>query len=365
MEMTSAGFRTWRRSVETWLRLAAWPDEEAVLHIRLLCVPDLQCALDARFTTEQWEALGPKDALDAISKLVLRTANQAVKWSEFFNACQVPGESVGVYMTRCAQEALDCGFQCPDCSSDLSEYMLMRKVMVGLRDPALKQEVFRKCDLFKDADGLRSFCSTFEAAQRDAAKFARESCVAGADVTADDVTEVEEPLVAASRQPARSAKHSYRNPPTDHQPNAAARQCYNCGERHSADKASCPAYTRKCGACGKRGHFKKMCRSARTQETGKLVSSVIIGAATLNPEPILQVMVQPEASGVTRKVTAVADTGAQVCVADPSLMASLGLRPAQLQRRTDIRDLAKIPLTSLGATRCRISFSGRSTVQEV
>ena len=111
MEMTPAGFRTWRLSVEAWLRLAAWPDQEAVLHIQLLCVPDLQCALDARFDTGQWEALEPKATLDAIEKLVLQTANQAVRWSDFFSTYQAPGESVGVYMTRCAQGARECGFQ--------------------------------------------------------------------------------------------------------------------------------------------------------------------------------------------------------------------------------------------------------------
>ena len=82
--MTSAGFRSWRRSVESWLRLAGWPDREAVLHIRLLCVPKLQCALDARFDSGQWEALTPKEALDAIGKLVLQASNQAVKWCDFF-----------------------------------------------------------------------------------------------------------------------------------------------------------------------------------------------------------------------------------------------------------------------------------------
>ena len=34
-------------------------------------------------------------------------------------------------MTRCAQEAADCGFQYPRCDGDLTEYMLLRKVMVG------------------------------------------------------------------------------------------------------------------------------------------------------------------------------------------------------------------------------------------
>lgn len=47
-------------------------------------------------------------------------------------------------MTRCAEEAVDCGFKYSDCCSDLYEYMLMRKVIVGLHDSALKQEVFRR-----------------------------------------------------------------------------------------------------------------------------------------------------------------------------------------------------------------------------
>ncbi|XP_076063459.1 uncharacterized protein LOC143038319 [Oratosquilla oratoria] len=365
MEMTPAGFRTWRRSVQTWLRLAAWPDQEAVLHVRLLCVPDLQCALDARFSSEQWEALNPTSALDAIERLVLQSTNQAVKWTDFFSTCQAPGESVGIYMTRCAQEARECGFRCPDCDSDLSEYMLLRKVMVGLHDPALKQDVFRRCDSFKDMDDLRGYCSTYEAAQRDAAKFTREHAVAGTDIATSDISEDEEPLVAAYRQPSHPAKTAHRRSPADAPPKTGAKHCPNCGEKHGHEKTSCPAFSRKCGACGKRGHFRRVCRSSRTQEASKLVSGVIIGSATLSPEPVLQVCVGPLASKVGIKVTAVADTGAQVCVAGPAMMTSLGLKPAQLQRRAGIRDLAKIPITSLGATPCRIGIHGRSTVQDV
>lgn len=96
VEMTSASFRSWRRSVESWLRLAKWPDQEAVLHIRLLCVPALQCTLDARYDTGQWEALTPKEALDAIGKIVQHSTNQAVKWFDFFNARQA-GVSQSVF----------------------------------------------------------------------------------------------------------------------------------------------------------------------------------------------------------------------------------------------------------------------------
>ena len=97
LEMSSAGFRTWRRSVEAWLSLSRWPDQEAVLHIRLLCAADLQRALDVKFTTFQWQAMSAKGALDAIGKIVLRASNQAVRWSDFFSVCQASGEPVGAF----------------------------------------------------------------------------------------------------------------------------------------------------------------------------------------------------------------------------------------------------------------------------
>lgn len=95
------------------------------------------------------------------------------------------------------------------------------------------------------------------------------------------------------------------------------------------------------------------------------MSSLTVGSVTLSPEPVLQVLVGPQTGGVTLKVTAVADTGPQVCVARPTLKVLLGLKPAQLKRRAGIRALAKIPLTSLGTALCRIIISGRSTIQEV
>ncbi|KAK8373485.1 hypothetical protein O3P69_018661 [Scylla paramamosain] len=113
------------------------------------------------------------------------------------------------------------------------------------------------------------------------------------------------------------------------------------------------------------GHFKRRCRSSGKREAGKAVNNVTVGAAGIAPEPLLQVQLVPQVGGQACTTTAVADTGAQVCVAGPALMSSLGLRPALLQRRAGLRDLAKIPLASLGAAPCHISLPGRSTLQEV
>ncbi|MPC59160.1 hypothetical protein E2C01_053175 [Portunus trituberculatus] len=124
---------------------------------------------------------------------MLQTVNQVESWSDFFSTCQAPGKS-----------AHECGFLYPDYHSDLSEYILMRKVMVGLHNSALKQEVFCRSP-----------------AQR--SKLTGQRAVAEADVAADDVTEEEEPLVAALHQPAHPAKFGHYNPPADIPPNMGAR----------------------------------------------------------------------------------------------------------------------------------------------
>ena len=69
-----------------------------------------------------------------------------------------------------------------------------------------------------------------------------------------------------------------------------------------------------------------MCWSSKKQE--KAINSVTVGGTTLLPEPLLQVSMASQLGGVELAVTALADTGAQVCVAGPALMLSLvsGLR---------------------------------------
>ncbi|KAK7086952.1 hypothetical protein SK128_000843, partial [Halocaridina rubra] len=47
VEMSSAIFRIWRLSIETWVFHNTWSDLEAVMHIRPNCMPALQQALDS------------------------------------------------------------------------------------------------------------------------------------------------------------------------------------------------------------------------------------------------------------------------------------------------------------------------------
>ena len=64
-------------------------------------------------------------------------------------------------------------------------------------------------------------------------------------------------------------------------------------------------------------------------------------------------------------VVAIADTGAQVCVAGPSLLSSLRMRPATLQRASGLRDVANLPLKCLGSAPCSIALGNHTTEQDI
>ncbi|KAK8381431.1 hypothetical protein O3P69_018484 [Scylla paramamosain] len=263
LDMSAADFRTWRRSLEDWIELNAVGDGDAARYIQLLCAPELQKVLDARYPKAQWDATSAAEAL----------------------------ESVG---------------------------------------------------------SLRSYCVAFEAAQRDAHGFPpnRHPGAAASD-TLSGATSDDDVIAAAGPRKARN------------------RPCGYCGERHQPGKASCPAANATCRACGKLGHFQAVCKGERKPARKSTVASAVVATAKVTRQPQLQILVSRPEGGPQHPTTAIADTGAQVCVAGPTLLRILGLSPRQMQERAGLRDLAGINLPTLGATTCHFSIPGRSTQRDV
>ena len=113
------------------------------------------------------------------------------------------------YFQRCFAEAVECEFKCPTCDNDLSEYMLLRKVMVGLSNPVLKREIFQGYSSYNSVEVLRNKCMLFEAAVRDAGVLCRTSgqavvgTAAEAAAVGDDVTGESEVAAARPGHPSR------------------------------------------------------------------------------------------------------------------------------------------------------------------
>ncbi|KAK8378978.1 hypothetical protein O3P69_009604 [Scylla paramamosain] len=147
-----------------------------------------------------------------------------------------------------------------------------------------------------------------------------------------------------------------------------SRTCWNCGTSHAPDRASCPAREAVCVACRKKGHFKRCCRSSKrphgTASANAVSGSVTTAGANVSRQPTIEVKVAL-GKGAKHRTAAVADTGAQVCVAGAALLSSLNIQPTQLQGRAGLRDVADLPLRCLGSCRCDIYLGGHATQQEV
>ena len=344
-----------------WLQICRWPVHEAVHHIRLHCVPELQRALDARFSDSQWSILSTEEALSAIEKLVLRASNRAAQWYEFFNLAQGLDESISDFFLRCNQKALDCEFECPNCSVDLTEYFLLRKVMVSLSDVKLKGHIFQSCDKIRSVDALRATCSAFQAARQNlGGEEKRFNVSLAAGTVAERTLEREEGSGSSNDVTVGRVQHS----------GMTNTSCGNCGGRHAPGKGLCPAKALTCHFCKKVGHLKRYCRSARkkgnSDEAAGLITSGAVTIANVgnSNQPSIQVLVMHGGREVPCK--AVPDTGAQVCVAGVELRSCLGV-PALLQRQAGIglRDVANLQLKCVGAAMVTISHKGLSTRQKV
>ncbi|MPC22052.1 hypothetical protein E2C01_015058 [Portunus trituberculatus] len=330
LDMTPAAFRSWKWSMDCWLLLCKWPRHEAVHHVRLLCAPPL-------FTFDQWSALTQQEALDAISNLVLSSSSQAVQWAEIFSVSQGQDESVSDYFIRGTQNVNDCAFECPQCSLNLSEYLLLKKLVVGIRNTGLKQQVYQACDSIGSVDALRAMCCAYEAARQHTTGVScwREGSRAAGTVWAEK-DEHQTPDATATASGKTQSSHT----------------CWNCGTSHTPDRPSCPAREAVCIACHKRGHFKNCCRSSKrphgTTSANTVSGSVTTAGANVSRQSTIEVTVALGKGG-KHCTAAVADTGAQVCVAGAALLSSLYIQSMQLQGRAGLRDVADLPLQCLGS----------------
>ena len=341
---------------------------DAVMHVRLMCATDLQSALDARLTVQQWMSLSLDGMLDEIESLVTSSTNQAVLWDVFFSGHQTPGESMKEYFNKCLQQAIDCKFSCPNCTGDLSEYILVRKIMVGLHDPVLKRELYQ---FLRDTrsitlEELKAHCVAFESASRDAQ--GGKSNVFGAAV---DLEEEEPPVEVTA-----GVRRKTTGTPRVSLDRTEDTTCGNCGKNRAPNRRTCPARDAVCWGCQNKGHFSRCCKkgafknkprkSFDKDESSGSLGAVRVSSARSSRLPKLEVEVSAEGTERWSPAVAVADTGAEVCVAGPQHLRLLGLREGQLlEVDVGLLDIAEVRVKVMGFAWCVFRIGKVATRQRV
>ncbi|XP_063859146.1 uncharacterized protein LOC135100114 [Scylla paramamosain] len=151
-----------------------------------------------------------------------------------------------------------------------------------------------------------------------------------------------------------------RSAPSRAGPGRSQKRCKGCGDSGCGGTDKCPARDATCRNCGRKGHFWGMC-CALTPGRGPATSNaVIVGGVEATADLSVRIVCPwPQAECCT---TAVADTGAQVCIAGRPLLESLGIPLGQLHAspRT-VSHVAGGGVKLLGSLTCEVRVGAITT----
>lgn len=326
--MSLSEFRTYRKDCLDYQTLTGYTNKQIVLQMRLNMDQDLKRAIDTNYGAS-WDDLSVNNAINAIKTIVSQTSNAAVFRKEFDNMNQLADETIREYVTRLKSCAIDCNFICPhDETHDLSDYHLVNRIRSGIIDKGLQQEVLQKSDELNNITTLVHFCENFEAAKKDRQKLSSATnnmAISNINI-ADDLSQDE--LIAAISQYKKNKKART----TERERNSIPIKCSYCGysgtSKHSY--VNCPAQGHNCKKCGKLNHFENVCRSRKpARDIAVVIDTIelIVSSCTQSdsvptkPEIIIQATTNLTESSIPIKC--IADTGAQVTVANEDHMKQL------------------------------------------
>ena len=226
------------------------------------------CSEDLRFTL--FELLGPsiddlneKDLMEKIHKVAVKGKKIAVHRQEFYNMKQEEGQSAQQFLAKLRAKADHCNFQLTcsseDCSHTSNSYapaMVADVLTVGCYDQDIQGEL-----LARSAD-VQSLQDKFELMQAmESGKRARNQLTVQSSVT------VQRSAHRQSRQ--QNASQTITSPTgcegcssTEHGPGT-----------NKPRKKHCPAWSVSCEFCHIMGHFAKVCRKKRENNTSQTRSN--------------------------------------------------------------------------------------------
>ncbi|XP_064479747.1 uncharacterized protein K02A2.6-like [Ornithodoros turicata] len=172
----------------------------------------------------------------------------------FNTMVQKPGQSIDDFATELLHQAERCDF------GDKKDRLVGDRIIVGLRDPALKERLFRESTT--SLDKIIATCNAAEISKQQVSSLIDSSL----ETTVDALR-----LRHHQRPRGRRSKSQKRQPTSV--PSQPRRQaCSRCGTYHAP--RNCPAYGSTCHFCGKFGHYASVChqrkRGSNSNNDGKI-----------------------------------------------------------------------------------------------
>ena len=304
--------------------------------------------------------------LSAMRELAVRKQNILVNVVNFLRLGQNNSESAGSFTARLKGQARICNFTLPQGVTDYSEKMVTHQLIRGLADPVIQEQVLAHSSTNKDMqlDAILQFIQAKESGKQDSGALAEGGGGGLCRISDFKKSKTEESRNKSQTLPSTQALNTQK-----------CQWCNESGHGPQAPeeqgKAKCKAYGKICSACSKANHLESVCRSKKrpanlpgttnhlgtgtfccistpqgpstrlshhshTQFRGWAASRpeehpTMTVTCSVAPDAYAQLGIKvPRVTSRNSPAPSLADTGAQMCVAGPSLLHSLGCTKREL-----------------------------------
>ncbi|XP_055587864.1 uncharacterized protein LOC129740274 [Uranotaenia lowii] len=181
--------------------------------------------------------------IEAFDAYCLPRKNTAMEAFKFNMIVQKERQPFADFETALRTQLAYCEFLCQSCHTSYADRMLRDRIIIGVQDKKLQLKLLDGKD--EPLARIIEMCKIFEAANENKLLLERKG------------QQVEVHLVEKTPEEEKS---------NDVKDVAAikASLCYNCGQPYNGrHRQYCPARNENCHACGRRGHFKRFCKSSK------------------------------------------------------------------------------------------------------
>ena len=245
-------WKRWRQEVELYMDLAMCGREESMKVKLFLYLLESQGR--EIYSTMAFEAPGHKrnlkQVMDAFDQHCNPKKSETVERYKFFSRFQNPGESLEKFITDLKLLATTCNF------GDLKDSLVRDQIISGIQDKQLREDLLKdpcldlqRClDACRAAELSKERSKTLEEGEN--VNSLRDQMKRGKASDDKRRKKVDKRRESEERREKSENNRRENESPVHDAYHKETKKCKYCGGKHRFGKRNCPAFGKRCSACG-------------------------------------------------------------------------------------------------------------------